>query len=468
MTSTDARPARPAGESIGPWQTFTIAACAVFLVALDTSVVVAAYSALRAEFTDASATWLSWTLNAYTIVFAALLVPAGRWADIHGRKRTFMQGLCVFTVGSALCAASSNIELLVGARAVQAVGAAMMMPASLALLLQAFAREQRAAAVGMYAAVGALATAIGPAIGSWIIAYGSWRWVFMINLPVGVLGLWAARRLVESSSDEHGVRVDWFGIILLVVGAGLLTLGIVRTEALGWASQIVWAIIVSGLGVLVGFVFWARARTHPALDLSLFDDVSYRVVNVATVFFSAAMSLMFLHAFLMLMEVWQYPQSVAGLAITPGPLIVLPIAILSGRLAGRFGHRPLLVGGGLLFAAVQIVFYARLESTPDFLGLWLPGQLALGTSIGMVMPSLSGAAVAKLGPQRYAAGGSVNNAVRQLGSAIGASLAVALVGGHTVGFADFRLGYLILAALSLSAAVLSVPVRTHPRDLAAP
>ncbi|MEZ5650520.1 MAG: DHA2 family efflux MFS transporter permease subunit [Burkholderiaceae bacterium] len=457
----------PAGVPSNPWVAFAIAASAIFLATLDTSVVVAAYAAIRGEFADASPTWLSWTLNAYTIVYAALLVPAGRLADLKGRRRVFIAGLALFTIASGLCAASPGIGSLVAARVVQAVGAALMTPAALALLLNAFTREQRAAVVGLFSAVAALAAAIGPALGSWIIANGSWRWVFLINLPLGLLGVLAALRLLaESSSPENEARLDWIGVLLLVLGAGLLALGIVRTEALGWTSPVVWSILAAGFAIIAVFVRWARHREHPALDLSLFDDTTFRVVNLATLAFSAAMSLMFLDVFLVLMDVWGYSQTLAGLAISPGPLIVLPVAIVSGRLAGRIGHRPLLVAGALLFALAQFTLFVALEPTPDFLGLWLPVQLTAGASIGMIMPSLAGAAVARLGPARYAVGGSVNNAMRQLGGALGASLAVAMVGGHAVTMADFKSAYLVLIGLALTTAALALRVDTHPRSLA--
>lgn len=205
MTTTWASDAVPTA-----WRTFAIASAAVFLVLLDTTAVVAAYTPLRAHFSAVSVSELSWTLNAYTVLFAALLVPAGRLADLKGRKLVFLQGLTLFSAASALCAWAPGIGTLIAARALQAVGAALLTPASLALVLGAFPHEKRAAAVGLFSAVGALAAAVGPAFGSWVIELTSWRWVFLINVPLGLLaGLMARRHLIESTSPETGARPDW-------------------------------------------------------------------------------------------------------------------------------------------------------------------------------------------------------------------------------------------------------------------
>ncbi len=446
------------------WTTFWIASGAIFIVTLDGTAVVAAYPALRAEFAETSVAWLSWTLNAYTIVYAALLVPAGRLADLHGRRRLFLVGVTLFTLASVLCALSPDIGLLVAARIVQALGAALLTPATLGLLLAAFPTSQRAAVIGMFSAAGALAAAVGPALGSWIIQVGSWRWVFLINLPLGLAGLWLGRRrLIESRSPETGGRIDLFGVILLIVGAGAIALGVVQTENHGWGSAVPWRSVALGALVLIAFVLWARDRPGAALDLQLFADATFRHANLATLSFGIGFSMMFLSGFLVLIDLWGYSQALAGLAITPGPLIVLPVAIVMGRVAGRIGHRPMLVGGALLYAAAQLWLAWRLGPEPDYLGTWLPAQLTAGIAVGLVLPALSGAAVAHLEATRYAVGGSVNNALRQLGGAIGAALAVALVGARDATLTEFVLNYEIIAIIAVVTALLCLPVDTRPR-----
>lgn len=451
------------------WQTFRIASAAVFLVLLDTTAVVAAYAPLRAHFSDVSAADLSWTLNAYTVLYAALLVPAGRLADLNGRKRVFLQGLALFSFSSALCAWAPGIGTLIAARALQAVGAALLTPASLALVLGAIPREKRAAAVGLFSAVGALAAAVGPAFGSWVIELTSWRWVFLINFPLGLLAWVLARQhLQESTSPETGARPDWPGIALLTLGAGAIAWGIVRSESTSWGQPL--AAVTLGTVLPGAFEFWACGRPTAALDLTLFEDRSFLFVNLATAVFRIAFTAMFLSAFLFLMGVWGYPQGLAGWAVTPGPLVVIPVAILSSRLAGRIGHRPLLLlllSGGVLYAVAQAWLSLSITRTPDYLSVWLPGQLLGGTAIGLVLPALSGAAVAKLGPSRFGVGGGVNSAMRQLGGAAGAALAVALVGRAGASLLQFQHLYAVLSGLGLLTALLCLPVQTRMAAVAA-
>jgi len=459
-------PSPPDGTKALAWRTFRIASAAVFLVLLDTTAVVAAYSPLREHFSAVSVADLSWTLNAYTVLYAALLVPAGRLADLNGRKRVFLQGLALFSLASAFCAWAPDIVTLIAARALQAVGAALLTPASLALVLGAFPREKRAAAVGLFSAVGALAAAVGPAFGSWIIELTSWRWVFLINVPLGLLAWVLARQhLQESTSPETGARPDWPGIALLTLGAGAIAWGIVRSESAGWTQPLV--ALAAGTVLLLAFGFWARGRPGAALDLTLFEDRSFLFVNLATAVFGIAFTAMFLSSFLFLMGIWGYSQGLAGWAVTPGPLMVIPVAILSGRLAGRIGHRPLLVVGGVLYAVTQAWLSLSIGKAPDYLSIWLPAQLLTGIAIGLVLPALSGAAVANLGPTRFGVGGGVNNAMRQFGGAAGAALAVALVGHAGASLQQFQYLYALLGGLGLLTALLSLPVQTRMTAAAA-
>lgn len=447
----------PGQPGASAWRTFFVASTAVFLVLLDTTAVIAAYTSLRAQFSSVSVADLSWTLNAYTVLFAALLVPAGRLADLMGRKRIFLHGLALFCLASALCAWAPDITTLIAARAVQAAGAALLTPASLALVLGAFPIEKRAAAVGLYSAVGALAAAVGPAFGSWVIEVSSWHWVFLVNVPLGGVAWALARRhLQESTSPETGARPDWPGITLLTLGAGAVVWGIVRADSPGWVQPT--AAGAAGLALLMAFGWWAKGKPAAALDLTLFADRSFLFVNLATAVFGVAFTAMFLSSFLFLMGIWGYSQGLAGWAVTPGPLVVIPVAVAAGRLAGRIGHRPLLVSGGVLYAVAQAWLSARIGSTPSYLATWLPSQLLGGAAVGLVLPALSGAAVAKLGPSRFGVGVGVNNAVRQLGSAAGAALAVAMVGRSTAALSQFQWLHAVLATLGLLTALLCLPV----------
>lgn len=446
-----------------PWGVFAVASVAVFLVSIDTTVLFAAFGALRAGFPASTAADLSWVLNAYTVVYAALLVPSGRLVDALGRKRVFQSGLLMFLAASAACGAATSVELLVGARAFQAVGAALLTPSSLALVLGAFPIERRAIAVSLWGAVGGLAAALGPSVGAAVVDALGWRWAFFLNLPAGLYAWWRGqRRLSEWRAPDRAATVDGVGIALLIAAVGALAFGIVQTDALGWRSATVLSSAGAGLVLLLVFVRWARRTPHPAVDLSLFADSTYRDVNLATFCFGIAFSMMFFAMFFFLMQTWNYSLPQAGLAVSPGPMLVVPVAMVAGRIAARVGHRPLLVIGSVLYACGGLWLYLRVGPAPDYLGTWLPGLMMTGTAVGMVLPSLSGAAVARLAPARFGVGSAVNQAVRQVGGVFGVAATVALVGHAQPQIADFRWLYATHVALALLTALLCLRVDTRP------
>ena len=225
------RPARP-------WGVFGVASSAVFLVSIDTTVLFAAFGALRAGFPASTVADLSWVLNAYTVVYAALLVPAGRLVDAYGRKRVFQAGLLLFLAASAACGAAPTVSLLIAARALQAVGAALLTPSSLALVLGAFPAERRAVVVSLWGAVGGLAAALGPSVGAAVVDTLDWRWAFFLNLPIGLLAWWRGHSLLsEWRNSDHPSPVDGVGIALLIAGVGALAFGIIQagSRPLCWA-----------------------------------------------------------------------------------------------------------------------------------------------------------------------------------------------------------------------------------------
>ena len=447
-----------------PWPTFAIASVAVFLVSLDATVLYAAFPALRSAFPDASPPDLSWVLNAYTVVYAALLVPAGRFADLRGRKQTFLAGVALFVIGSVACGLAPNAGALIGARAGQAIGAALLLPASLAIVLGAFPAERRAVAVSLWGAVSGLAAAIGPSAGSLLVDHFGWRSAFFINLPIGLFTIWrGARVLVESRDPSKGARIDFVGVALLIAGVGALALGLVRSQELGWTAASVLGPLVAGPLALALFVAWARRAPSPAIDLSLFRDRTYRFVNLATLCFGAAFAIMFFSFFSFMVGLWHYSLSRAGVAVTPGPLLVIPTAIICGRIAARVGHRRLLVGGALVFASAGLWFASVPGVEPHYLTHYLPGLVLSGLGTGMVLPSLSAAAVAHLPPARFGVGSAVNQAIRQIGGVLGVAIAVVVAGGASPTIGDFTAIGLWMAGLAMATAVLCAPVDTRPR-----
>jgi EmrB/QacA subfamily drug resistance transporter len=447
-----------------PWLTFSIASIAVFLVSLDVTVLYAAFPALRAGFPAASAGDLSWVLNAYTVVYAALLVPAGRFADLRGRKRAFLGGLALFLAASLACGLAPTVGVLVVARTVQAIGAALLLPASLSLVLSAFPPDRRAIAVSLWGAVSGLAAAIGPSVGSLLVDHLGWPFAFFLNLPFGLVALVrGARSLDESKNAATGAPIDVPGVVLLVAGVGAIALGLVRSESLAWSSPGVAGSLVAGLAMLAAFVAWARRAPAPAIDLTLFQDRTYRWINAATLVYGIAFAMMFFSIFQFATGVWHYSLSRAGLAASPGPLLVVPTALVCGRIAVRRGHRNMLIAGALVFGAGCAWLAVGLDTEPAYLTGWLPGMILTGLGVGMVMPSLSAAAVAHLAPARFGVGSAVNQATRQIGAVLGVALAVALAGRAHASVEAFQHLFWWQAALAVGVALLCVPVDTRPR-----
>jgi EmrB/QacA subfamily drug resistance transporter len=454
--------AAPAAER-SPWPVFWIASVAVFLVSLDATVLFAAFDALRHSFVGASAAELSWGLNGYTVVYAAMLIPAGGLADAHGRKRVFLVGVTLFLAASAACGLAGSVPTLVAARVAQAVGAALLTPASLSLVLAAFPTHKRAVVVSAWGAVGGLAAAVGPSVGSLVVDAAGWPWAFYLNLPLGALALWlGAQRLEESVRPAQRRRVDGVGIALLMLAVGAVALAIVESEAPRRTSAEL--LLIAGVGVAAGaaFVAWARRVREPLIDPALFRHRTYAFANAATLSFGIAFSMMFLGFFFYMTGIWHFSLPQAGLAVTPGPLLVMPTAIVTGRLAARLGHRPFLVGGSLLYAASSLWFLLVPGAQPDYLHHWLPGLVMSGIAVGLVLPSLSGAAVARLPPAHYAVGSAVNQATRQIGSVLGVAITVALLGHVALQRPDFDALYGLHLLLALATAALSLAIDTRP------
>jgi EmrB/QacA subfamily drug resistance transporter len=452
-------PARPAS----PWPVFWVASVAIFLVSLDTTMLYSVFGALRAGFPGASAPDMSWVLNAYTVVYAAMLIPAGGLADTHGRKRVFLLGVTLFIAASALCGLAGSVSWLIAARVLQAVGAALLTPASLSIVLAAFPQSRRAVTVSLWGAVGGFAAAVGPSLGSFVVQTVGWPWAFFINLPIGAISLWwGASLLRESDRDGARRRVDAVGMALLVVAVSAIALAIVEADSTAWTRAQLLGTAGTGLIALAAFVVWALRVREPLVDLGLFRHRTYSAVNAATLTFGIAFAMMFFAFFFFMGNVWHYSQAQAGLAIAPGPLTVIPVAVLTGHFAARFGHRRFLIGGALLYAATALWFMLVPDDQPSYLLHWLPGLLMSGASVGLVLPSLSAAAVSRLPAQHYAVGSAVNQAIRQIGSVIGVAIIVLLLGHATVQRGDFDAVYALQIGLALLTATLCAMVDTRP------
>jgi len=423
------------------------------------------FESIRRSFTYATPASLSWVLNAYTIVYAAMLIPAGGFADAHGRKRVFLVGVLVFISASAACGMSPDIATLVGARVCQAIGAALLTPASLSLVLAAFPPSQRAMTVSMWGAVGGFAAAVGPSLGAYTAQTYSWRWAFLINVPVGAISLLLGIRLLApTASAAIRRRVDVIGMALLIASVALMALLLVELRGSVWTNLELALIAGLSVGCLLIFVVWANKVSDPLIELSLFRNTTYAAVNLATLTFGIAFAMMFFAFFFYMTEIWHFDSVHAGLAIIPGPLTVIPVAIATGRLAGRYGYRRFLVSGSLLYAVTGTWFYFIPGVSPEYGSHWLPGLLISGASVGLVMPSLAGAAVSRLPVEHYAVGSAVNQATRQMGAVIGVAIVVMLLGHGIPTRASFDAVYGTHIALALITALLCAFVRERRND----
>ena len=308
------------------WQVLTLVSVATFVASLDLFIVNIAFPDIRAEFGGASVGELSWVLNAYAIVFAALLVPAGRLADRTGRRRGFLGGLALFVLGSALCGLAPSVAALVAARVVQAAGAALLVPTSLALLLPEFEPRDRPAAIGIWAGVGAAAAAAGPPLGGLLVQV-DWRLVFLVNLPVGAWALWrGARLLTETREPEPQGRPDWLGAALFAASIAALTLGFVQAPEWGWSDP-------RTLAALAGrSPAWRCSRRAappipPGHRPAMLRVRSFAMANVAAILFSAAFGAMLLSNVLFQTTVWGESILRAGLQLAPGPALAAITAV---------------------------------------------------------------------------------------------------------------------------------------------
>jgi EmrB/QacA subfamily drug resistance transporter len=449
------------------WKVLAITSFAVFASALDTTILYVAFPDIQETFAEVSRADLSWAINAYTIVFAALLVPAGRFADRIGRRAVFFAGVVIFTVSSALAGAAPSAETLIGARVVQAVGAAALLPSSLALVLSEFPREKRATAVGIWGAVGALAAATGPTLGALIIDAANWRLAFFVNLPIGALTIFLGARLIRESRDPDAAqRQDLLGIPLLIAGVGALALGIVQSDEWGWGDRRTLASFAAAALILPLFLLRSATYHSPALDLSLFRSRNFRMANLATASFGIAFAAMFLGSILFLNNVWGYSTLESGLLIAPGPLIAGAVAAPAGRAADRIGHRPMLVAGGLIFAAGNVWRVLGTDLDRELWDLWFPSLALTGIGVGLTLPTLSSAAVHGLAANRFAVGGAVNQMVRQLGAVMGVALVIALLGSPDPAelLTAFDRVFWLLAAGGVATAVFSLSIDTKPRQ----
>jgi EmrB/QacA subfamily drug resistance transporter len=441
-------------------EALTLGSLGVFVVFLDTTVVNIAFPTISTSFHTTTA-HLAWVLNAYSVVFAAMLIPAGRLADRYGRKRLFITGLVGFAAMSALCGLAPSPGVLIAGRALQGVFSAMVVPTSLALILPEFPAERRHVAVGTWGMAGAAAAALGPTIGALLTESASWRWIFLINVPVcAAIVLFGVPWLRESRDRSALGFPDPAEIVLIAAIPALVSFAIIQGPQWGWTNRWVLAGFAAATVLFPVFLWRSSTSRRPVMDLTLFKVRQFRLTNAATVLFSTAFFGMLLANVIFLQTQWHYSILRAALASAPGPLLVTAVARTSSKLASRIGYRPVLLAGAASWAAGSAGLALSVGSTPQWLTHWLPCSLLIGLGIGLTLPVQSGASAQSLPPSRYAIGSAINSSFRQLGAVLGISIFVAVLGTPTAVTAvrDYQRTWWVFGALGLaSGVVLLVP-----------
>jgi EmrB/QacA subfamily drug resistance transporter len=436
-----------------------VASFGAFLAFLDATIVNVAFPNIRESFPDSSISTLSWILNAYSIVFAAFLVVSGRLADLLGRRRVFTNGILLFTIASVLCAVAPSVELLIAFRLLQALGAALLVPASLALVVDAFPPERRAHAIGLWGASAALAAGLGPPIGGALVEWQDWRWAFLINLPFGLAALWAGRRmLVESRAPGRRRLPDLLGATASAAMLAALTLGIIKGGDWGWTSPAVITCFVVAAALLAVFVISSRRHRSPLLDPALLRVRPFVVGNVATIVAGIGFYAYLLTNILWLQYVWGYSVLMSGLAVVPGALVAAILAARLGPLAQKRGYRAVIIPGALIWALAYVWYLTRVEVTPDFWGAWLPGQVLSGIGVGATLPVLGSAALAAVPGGRFATASAVNSSARQIGAVLGIAFLVVIIGtpSPATNVDSLRNGWVFTAGCFVVTAIVAI------------
>ena len=450
---------------------FAIVTAGIAVVNLDLFIVNVAIPSIARSFGGADLSSLSWVLNAYAIAFAALLVPAGRAADLIGRRTAFLAGMVTFGLASAACAAAPDVWVLVIARVVQAAGGALLMPASLGLLLAAAPAGRRVAMIRAWTSVGGAAAALGPVLGGALVA-ASWHWVFLVNVPVVIVAVAAGLRYLPAERPsragtgqaEAEALPDAAGALLFTVAIGALALGLVKADDWGWTSPSLLGSLIGAAALLA--VFARRSARHPApvIEPHLLRQPVFAVATAANVVFGIAFGAMLLLVTLWCQDVWHWSALKTGLGVAPGPLLVPFWSIAAGPIARRIGPGPVAAAGCAAYTAGCLFWRLNLALTPDYAARMLPGMLLTGTGVGLTLPSLVSAAVSAVPPQRFATGSGIVTMARQVGIVLGVAILVTVLGTATGAGAlpAFQRATVVLAIAAATAglvALLLIPAR---------
>jgi EmrB/QacA subfamily drug resistance transporter len=409
------------------WWTLGAMCFALFMIMLDNTVVNVALPSIQRDL-GASLSALEWTVNGYTLSFAVLLATGGRLGDIFGRRLTFLIGVVVFAASSATAGLAPDTTSLVVSRVVQGVGAALMMPATLSIVTDAFPPHERGKAMGTWAGVSALALAVGPVLGGFLTEHVSWRAIFYLNIPVAVGAVAAALFAVRESRDTTvGREVDYLGVVTLTTALTALVLALVEGNAWGWGSPEVVALLVgAGLG-LAAFVAVELRVKAPMVEFRFFSDRNFLGAVVVALIVSFAMLGVFFFLALYMQNILGYSALQAGVRFLPSTLMVVVVAPVAGRLADRIGPR-WLIAAGLTIVAASLYSFSGIAVDSSY-GELLPGFILLGIGIALTMSPMTSAAMNAVAVEKAGIASGVLSMFRMIGGSLGVAVTGAIFQG---------------------------------------
>ena len=413
-----------------PWLVLVVLTSGFFMILLDTTIVNVAIPAMSAGL-NTTLDQILWVLNAYILVYAVLLITAGRLGDLYGQRNLFAIGLIVFTVASALCGLSQNANELIAARVLQGVGGAILTPQTLSIITTLFPPERRGAAFGVWGGVAGLATIAGPTVGGAIVTYISWQWIFFVNVPIGIAALIATFAIIPDIRPGRHHGWDVMGVILATAGLFAVVFGLIEGQRYNWGEIGTYGItipevIIGGVVILAVFLVWERFQSEPLLPLSLFRDRNFAVANWVAAAISFGMLSLFLPIVIYLQSVRGFSALTAGLTFAPMSLTSMLVAPFAGRFADKVGGKYILLAGISLFTVGfgLVTFVAGPDST--WINFLVPAIIA-GAGMGMTFAPMTTVAMRNISPQMSGAASGILNTTRQLGAAIGSAVVGALL-----------------------------------------
>jgi EmrB/QacA subfamily drug resistance transporter len=409
------------------WWTLGAMCFALFMIMLDNTVVNVALPSIQKDL-HSSISGLEWTVNAYTLSFAVLLVTGGRLGDIFGRVRMFLFGVVVFGASSAFISLSQTEAWLVSGRAVQGIGAAFMMPATLSIISNAFPPHERGKAIGTWAGVSALALAIGPVVGGFLTENVSWQSIFVLNVPVAALAVFVTIAAARESRDESSTHhVDLPGVAAVSVGLGTLVLALVEGNSWGWGSARILALLAVAAVALAGFAIAERRVLEPMVDFGFFRSKSFLGANLVAFIVSFAMLAMFFFLALYMQNIKGYSPLQAGVRFLPSTLVIIVAGPIAGRLSDRIGPRPLMVAG-LLIVAGSLFWQGHLTIDTSY-GFLVGAFVLMGLGMGLVMSPMSTAGMNAVEPSKAGVASGILSMSRMVGGTFGVAIMGALITG---------------------------------------